>query len=401
MLTLDEARARLLTRVAPLPIVEVPLAESLGCRLAESPAAAAELPPADVAAMDGYAVRAADLASGAPLPVAFTVPAGAAPRPLPAGAAARIFTGATLPAGADTVVPQEDAEVHAGGRVTLARLPFGSHVRRRGEIFELGATLGAPGQRVTAARLAALVAGGATRVRIVPRPRVAVLVTGAELGEGAGPAGPGRIRDSNGPMLGALAAESALPVAHRDRVADVLGEIRDRIETAAASADLVVSSGGVSVGDLDLVPRAVADAGGESVFHGVAIQPGKPVLVARLGSAWFVGLPGNPLAVLVGWRMFVRPLAEALAGDREALSESPLRATLVDPARNRGERLQLRPARLDLAGGTLAVRVLAWKGSHDVLGAAPADALVRLDAGTQRAAGESAEFYPLPWRWSA
>jgi molybdopterin molybdotransferase len=154
------------------------------------------------------------------------------------------------------------------------------------------------------------------------------------------------------------------------------------------------------VGDFDLVPRAVVALGGEIVFHEVAIQPGKPILVARLGTAWVAGLPGNPVSVLVGWRMFARPLAEALAGDAAAFAEAPVRVTLVEGAHNRGERAQLLPARLELSGGAPAAHVLNWKGSHDILAAAPADALVLLPPGAVLAAGDAAVAFPLPWRWT-
>ena len=399
MLSLDEARARLASRVTALPAVHRPLEDASGLRLAASPLADADLPPADLAAMDGYAARDVDLAAGTPLPVAFVVPAGAAPGALPAGAAARIFTGAVVPAGADTVVPQEDAELLADGRVHLDRLPAGSHVRRCGEIFRAGAVLGRAGEPLNPARIAALAAGGATRVSVVPRPRVALLVTGAELVDPGATIAVGQIRDSNGPLLTALAREARLTATKAARVADELPGLRARLESAV-TADLIVSSGGVSVGDFDLVPRAVAELGGEVVFHKVAIQPGKPILVARLGAAWLVALPGNPVSALVGWRMFARPLAEALAGDAAAFAEAPLAASLAEAATNRGTRTQLRPAVIEPADAGWRVRVRPWKGSHDILAPAPANALARLEPGAELAAGALVLCFPLPWRWA-
>ena len=398
MLTLDDARALLASRVAALPAREVELADGLGCRLASAPAADADLPPADLAAMDGYAVRADDLASRDPLPVAFVAAAGTSPPALAAGSSARIFTGAVVPAGADAVVPQEDADVLPDGLVRLGRVPRGSNIRRQGEVFAAGTALATAGDPLTPARIAVLAAGGAVRVRVVPRPRVAVLVTGAELAGAGDRLRAGQVRDSNGPMLEALAAEAGLAAVAVERVPDDLPALRARLAAAAERADLVVSSGGVSVGDFDFVPRAVADLGGEIVLHKVAIQPGKPVLVARLGSAWIAGLPGNPVSVLVGWRMFARPLAEALAGDATALAEPPVRATLAGPASNRGERTQLRPARFERMGDGPAVRVLDWRGSHDILAAAPADALALLPPGARLAAGDPVDVFPLPWR---
>ncbi len=321
MLTIDEARARLAERAAPLPYAETSLATALGLRLAADAHADVEMPPADVSAMDGYAARASDLAAGAPLPVAFAVSAGEAAPPLPAGAAARIFTGAMLPAGSDTVVQQEVAEVRPDGRVVLPALPVGTNVRPRGEVFVVGSRVAAVGELVTPGRVGLLAAAGAARLTVIPRPRVAVVLTGNELvGVGSRPR-PGQIRDSNGAMLAALAAEAGLAVTAMDTVGDELEATSAALARAAAGADLVVTTGGVSVGDRDLVPAAIGRLGGETVLHKVAMQPGKPILVARLGDAWLVGLPGNPVSALVGWRMFVRPLAEALAGDGAAFAE--------------------------------------------------------------------------------
>ncbi len=313
---------------------------------------------------------------------------------------ARIFTGAVVPAGADAVVPQEDAEVVADGRVRLASAPAGRHVRRRGEIFAAGAVLARAGDLLNPARIALLAAGGAVRVSVFPRPRVALVVTGAELVDAGTSPGVGQIRDSNGPLLVALAREAGLAATVAARVADELPALRAQLEAAAAGADLVVSSGGVSVGDFDLVPRAVADLGGEVVFHKAAIQPGKPILVALLGRTWLVALPGNPVSAMVGWRMFARPFAEALAGDVAAFAEAPLVASLAEPVGNRGTRTQLRPAVLEPAEAGWRVRVRPWKGSHDLVAPAPANALARLEAGAELAAGARVACFPLPWRWT-
>jgi len=400
MLTIDEARQWLAEKAAPLPFTDVPLATALGLRLAADTHADVDLPPGDVSAMDGYAARASDLAAGGPLPLAFTVPAGQPPPPLPAGAVARIFTGAVLPAGSDTVVQQELTEVLADGRVRLQPLPLGSNVRSRGEVFASGARVAALGDVVTPGRLGLLAAAGAARVTAVPRPRVAVLLTGNELVAVGERPDAAKIRDSNGPMLEALAAESGLAVNAVERVGDELEATCAALRRAAAAADLVVASGGVSVGDFDLVPAAVTKLGGEIVWHKVAMQPGKPILAARLGAAWLVGLPGNPVSALVGWRMFVRPLAEALAGDGAAFGEVPLTATLALPIRNPGDRTQLRPAVLVRGAVGLRVSVRRWRGSHDLVAAAPANALARIEVGADLAEGAEVACYPLPWRWT-
>jgi molybdopterin molybdotransferase len=401
MLTIDEARARLAERAAPLPSAEFSLAAALGLRLAADAHADVEMPPADVSAMDGYTARASDLAAGAPLPVAFAVSAGEAAPPLPAGRVARIFTGAMVPEGADTVVQQEVAELRPDGLVVLPALPVGTNVRPRGEVFVVGARVAAVGELVTPGRVGLLAAAGAARLTVIPRPRVAVVLTGNELvGVGSRP-NPGQIRDSNGAMLAALAAEAGLAVTALDTVGDELEATSAALARAAAGADLVVTTGGVSVGDRDLVPAAIGRLGGETVLHKVAMQPGKPILVARLGGAWLVGLPGNPVSALVGWRMFVRPLAEALAGDGAAFAEVGVTAELEAAVRNGGDRTQLRPAVFHRGGTGLAVSVRRWHGSHDVMAAAPANALARLEVGADLAAGAPVVCYPLPWRWTA
>jgi molybdopterin molybdotransferase len=399
MLALDEARALLATLVTPLRAVTLPLANAWGHRLAHAPLADVDLPPGDVAAMDGYAVRASETAAGRELPVALVAAAGSAPQTLPPGSAARILTGAVLPHGADTVVAQEDAELTAGGTVILGMQAAAINVRRRGEIFSVGTRLANEGDLLAAQRVGVLAAGGADPVCVFPRPRLAFVVTGEELVEPGSTPLPGQIRNSNGPMLGALAHESALPVTSRGQAGDTLAAIRSSIEHAASCADLVLTSGGVSVGDFDLVPQAVVELGGELVLHGVCMRPGKPVLVARIGGAWLVGLPGNPGAVLTCWRLFARPLAEALAGDRAAFAETPIPAAIAAAVRNRSGRTLLRPAVLAPAADRLAVTVASWHGSHDVAASSGANALARLEAGAELLAGAVVPCYPLPWKW--
>ncbi len=395
MIPLDEARARLASHVQALTPVDLPLVAALGCRLAVAPTAELDLPPDDVAEMDGWAGRSAEL-DGAPLPVAFEVPAGAAPPPLPSGHVARIFTGAPLPTGADVVVAQEDAEVQGDGRVRLGPEPPGRWVRRCGEVVAVGAPLAAAGDLVTPHRLALLTAAGGATVRVVPRPRLAVVMTGSELVDADVRPGPGQIRNANGPMVDALARTAGLAPPPQLIAPDEALALRRALAEAAAEADLVVSSGGVSVGDYDLVPAAVTQLGGEILFHRVRVKPGKPVLVARLGRVWLLGLPGNPLAVLAGWRLFGLPLARALAGDPAAFSDDSFPAALTADAGNDGERTVLRPARLERGGDELQVTVLPWCGSHDLTAGAAADALVRLEPGERRAAGAQVRCYALP-----
>ncbi len=399
MLTLDDARDLLRRHAAPLAPAVLDLETAGGCRLARPVVADLPLPLSDVSAMDGYAVRAIDLAGGAPLPVAAEIPAGAAPAPLAPGSAARIFTGAPLPAGADTVVPQEDAALDAAARtVRLDTHERGSHVRHQGELFAAGATLMGAGELLTAPRVALAAAAGAARVGIVPRPRVAVVLSGSELVDADATPRAGQLRDSNGPLLAGLVRAFRLVLAGRVRVADAEGDLVAAIEAAARHAEIVITSGGVSVGDFDLVPRALAAIGAETLFHGVKMKPGKPILAARRGATWFLGLPGNPLAALVAWRLFAAPLAEALAGNAGAFDEAPLRLPAAEAAENDGKRLLVRPAEFARGrDGGLAVRVVPWKGSHDIVAGAAAGALVRLEPGERVAPGGLIACVPLLW----
>jgi molybdopterin molybdotransferase len=395
MRTLESAWELLAEQVNPLPGVEMKLAEAVGLRLAESPRADIDLPAADVSTMDGYVVRAEDLISGSALPVAFEVPAGVGPQSLPPRAAARIFTGAVIPAGGDTVIPQEEAEVLSDGSVRLCPLPMGSFIRRKGELCTAGTALGAPGDLITLQRVALLGAAGASTVRVTPQPRAAILSTGSELITIEETPGPGKVRDTNGVMLKALAEAAAFRDVTVERVPDERRALRDAFERSSARADLIVASGGVSVGDYDLVPEALGGLGAKTMFHKLSIKPGKPLLAARLGGTWVMGLPGNAVSAFVCWRLFVRPLGEALAGDTSAFAESPEPGILDSPAMNKGDRTLLAPAVFRPGRAEPRVSVLPWKGSHDVFCLARANALAIVDVGAELNAGEQVFCYRL------
>jgi molybdopterin molybdotransferase len=395
MISFDEARGLLAERVRALDPVELDLSDALGCRIAVPPQSDVNAPPGDVSAMDGYAMRHSDLAACAPLPVAFEVQAGRISGPLPKGNAARIFTGAVLPEGADTVVPQEQATVKADGSVELEPLAARSHVRAKGEIMAAGEAVAEKGDLVTPHRVALLAAAGAHLVTVVPRPRVAVVVTGTEVVPVSEVPGPGQIRNSNGPMMDALARAAGLDRPLQLQAADTTAELRSALETAIAASDLVLTSGGASVGDYDLVPEVVRSLGGEVLFHRLAVKPGKPILAARCGDGWLLGLPGNPVSVLAGWRMFGLPLAAALAGDTLAFHEEPIMAALSEPVTVRGDRAELRPALVSMDADGPTVEVLPWKGSHDLVTSADANALARFEAKTSHEAGDVVPCYPL------
>jgi molybdopterin molybdotransferase len=391
MMSLDQALETLATRVRPLTSVELPLEQAVGHVVAETPYSDVDLPPAHVSAMDGYAARCSDLADGRRFEVAFEVVAGAVGGELPPGCVARIFTGAVLPQGADTVVPQEQAIVTGSGEVELDAGTEPSHVRVRGEVLRTGEPLARIGDIVTPQLVGLLASGGASRVRVVRRPIVAALVTGSEVVPHHAVPEPGQIRNSNGPMLSALMSQAGLGPLPVAVVSDDESALRGSIESAVREADVVMTSGGVSVGDYDFVPRVVRQLGGEVVIHRVAVKPGKPVLVAQLGGHWLVGLPGNPVSVLASWRMFARPLIRTLAGQSGEFREIPTSAVLQDEVENRSGRTHLRPAVLSEA----TVRILPWKGSHDIVTASRANAMARIEPGTSRAPGESIPCYRL------
>lgn len=375
LLSVDAALARGLALCAPIAGTEdLAPAQAIGRVLARDIAAPGALPPFDAAAMDGYALRLSDLAGAGPwrLRVGLRAQAGDAPAALPRGAAARILTGAALPAGADAVVAQEDCR-RDHGHVTLDRRPApGAHIRRKGEDIDRGAPALPAGRPIGAAEAGLIGALRLARVAVRRRLRVAVIATGSEVGS----RGPGGIGDADTPILAAALAQpwiDAVPPLH---VPDDPAEIRAALACLAGRVDMIVTTGGVSVGDADHVPAAIRAAGGRIALSGVAMKPGKPLALGRVGGALWLGLPGNPVAVHVGWRVFGLALAARLAG----LSQPPARkimARLAAPVAHRPGRCEFRPARLlgyD-AGGAMAVECHADGGSHRIAQLAGADAL--------------------------
>jgi molybdopterin molybdotransferase len=393
--SLDTARTLLARAVSSLSPREVSLEQAAGLILAEDVCSDSPLPRENVSAMDGFAIRNADL-RGSPLPVTREIAAGQSGGHLEAGSAARIFTGAEVPSGADTVVPQELAEFDSDGCVILEPLPTGSHIRRQGELYAVGAILANKGDRLTPARIALLASGGAATVSAVPRCRFAIVLTGSELVDANETPTSGQIRDSNGPMLRALIQDGGLGDAITIRTADDPADMRSAFEKAFASADIVLTSGGVSVGDYDYVPDLIEEFGGKILFHGVSMKPGKPLLAARVGDSWLLGLPGNPLSVLIGWRLFALPLIHALHGLTQAFSEQPLAAVCDDTVVNRGNRTLLHPSTVAMTDtGTVKLLPLPWKGSHDLFTGSRANALLRLEPGESLKSGDDARYYPL------
>lgn len=357
-------RDDVLRAVSPLEPEEVALHDASGRVLAEDALAHAASPPFACAAMDGYAVRAADASEGARLTVVDTVFAGdAAARSVGRGEAARIFTGGRLPAGADAVVMQEVVTVE-GDRARIGRpVGAGENVRQAGEDLALGAVALRAGTRLGARQVALLVSVGAVRVAVRRRPRVVVISTGEEIVGGSVP-------DSNGPAVAGVLRAAGAQVATR-AVGDGLEAIAGALTQALADADAVVTVGGVSVGERDHVAAAVTRAGGETRVHGVPMKPGKPFLFALAEGKPILGLPGSPSACLVALEVFARPAILRLSGAAR-VERRAIRVALAAPAAGRPGRARLLWAVLEPGG---RARPLG-RDSAQVRGPALADALL-------------------------
>jgi len=318
-LTVDVALERILARIAPLPPVETALADALGAVLAAEVIADRDVPPFRNSAMDGYAVRGADVATApARLRVLGDIPAGTVPTgTVGAGEAMRIMTGAPMPDGTDTVVRVEDTD-DGHETVTVTRVtPRGLSVRAAGEDLKAGETILRAGTVLRPAELGVLATLGRARIAVIPRPRVTVLSTGDELVELDAPVGPGQIRDANRYSLAAAARAAGATVETGGIVRDTVAALRTALGTAAARADIIVTSGGVSVGDHDHV-KPVVDELGTMDFWSIAIRPGRPLAFGELRgperAVPIFGLPGNPVSSLLTFELFVRPALLRLAG---------------------------------------------------------------------------------------
>ena len=396
----EEALSRMLRGLSALPPESVPLEAAVGRVLAEPVTARVTMPPFDNSAMDGFAVHAADVAGSTPaapvrLRVVGEVAAGHVPqgrvRP---GSAMRVLTGAMLPPGADAVVPVEEtdalpgmAELPAAVEIRVAA-PVGQHVRRAGSDIVAGQPLLMAGMAVRPATLALLATAGLAAVRVHRRPRVAVLSTGDELVAPGEPLGPGQIHDSNAPMLAAQAGQLGAEVRRLGSAPDDVEAVRGLIAEALTWADVLLVSGGVSVGARDVVKLAFESFGALDVWR-VAVQPGKPLAFGRAprpgaGELCFFGLPGNPVSSFVTFELFARPVLRALAGHGHPAARAIVRARLAEPvskgpARRAFLRVMLEsdPAR---AGGRLA-RLAGGQGSHVLSALAAADGLAVVPEG--------------------
>jgi molybdopterin molybdotransferase len=370
-----EGRALLLERLSALPAETLPLSSALAGRVVAADVHAAhDLPPFDNSAMDGYAIRAQD--AGEELPVAGESFAGDDPARLEPHTAMTIATGAPVPAGADSVVPVEVAHLN-GDRVSFdGPVAHGDHVRPRGTDVPAGAVVIAAGSTLRPLALAAIATSGVDELACHRAPRVCVVVTGDELVAPGKPLLHGQIHESNSILIAARCEQAGAQVVSVERVRDDAVATREALAQALESADVVVTSGGVSVGSRDHVKPALAELGVEQLFWRLAVQPGRPTWCGLRDGRLVVGLPGNPLSVLVGLELLLLPALRRLAGATDP-GPTTFQLPLTSALRRDPQRLRVRPVRFT-AGGA---EPLGADLSHQLGRAAIADALALVPLG--------------------
>lgn len=398
MLSAAEALDFLLSALRPIAETEiVATLEANGRILAVAQASQLNVPPMDNTQMDGYAVRAEDCASGnASLKVSQRIPAGHVGQPLQPGTAARIFTGAMIPAGADAVVMQEQCEL-AGDSVTIKHAPNpGEWIRRTGEDIKAGSTILAAGTRLRAQELGLAASVGLAMLPVVRKPRIAVFFTGDELAMPGEPLKPGAIYNSNRFTLRGLLENLGCEITDYGIVPDSLQATRDTLRKAAAGHDLIITSGGVSVGDEDHVKPAVEAEGRLNMWQ-IAIKPGKPLAFGEVnrsgedGRAFFIGLPGNPVSSFVTFLLFVRPFILRLQGIADVTPKTfSMRADFSIPKADR--RNEFLRARINATGG---LDLFSNQSSAVLTSTVWGDGLIDNPAGRTIEPGDLVRFIPF------
>jgi molybdopterin molybdotransferase len=393
MITLDEALAALKSYARPLPAEEIAVLKSYGRVLREDVRSPHAIPPFDKSAMDGYAVRAADVAgASAARPVLLTIlediPAGRVGRfRLRPGAAARIMTGAPLPEGADAVVMVEDTEAAPAGVLVKKAIATGANVAPAGGDVARGARVLAAGTLLKAADLGMIASTGRSTLAVATRPRVRIVSTGSEIVRPGRALPPGRIYDANGYSLAGLAIRWGADVRFLGVASDRKGALERKI-ARAADADVLVLSGGVSVGDYDLVQGILLELGTEQIFHKVRIKPGMPTFAGMRGRRFVLGLPGHPVSCMVTFTLFAGTLLDIMLGKRE-IGPRRGRATLAAPLRMRPNRRKFLRGMLREQDGRLAVEPFHAQESSILTSMVAADVLIDVPDGVAEAAAGS------------
>ncbi|EHJ91684.1 Molybdopterin molybdenumtransferase [Vreelandella boliviensis LC1] len=400
MLNLFDARQQLIKAATPINAVEkITLDQSAGRVMAEAVSSPHDMPGVDNSAMDGYALCLTDYQADAGLPILQRVPAGSGVMLLPKGGCARIFTGAPVPMGADTVVPQERVTLDQRGHIHIeGNLVGGANIRRQGEETRMGTPLLAAGEFLDAASIALLASHGINTVTVKRRLRVALLSTGDELISPGAARSPGQVYDSNRVMLNVLLAQAQCDVLDLGVIDDSPQLLHQAFDHAETVADVVVCTGGVSVGEEDHVRPVIEQRGGLH-FHGVAMKPGKPFAFGYLGpvsssSTPLIALPGNPVASLVGWQLLALPFIHAMQGRSVAdLQCYPVKAGFSQ--RGPQGRCELLRVVLDWSKGTPVAQLAGGQGSHMLSAASQAHGYLMINPATEVIEGSSYHYYPI------
>lgn len=404
MLSVDEAFEQILAHVQRTTPREQPLGDSLGLTLAADVTSDVDSPPFDKSMMDGFAIRVEDLQPGeTTLDIIETVTAGDVPtKSVVSGQTMRIMTGAQIPAGIDAVVPIEQTEFNEGDstvRILVDEFPTGKHIIRQGENVKQGATIFTAGTKLRPQEIGGLAEFGHATVSVYAQPKIAVLATGNELVPVDQTPGPGQIRNSNEPMLTAQIRNAGAEPMPLGVAKDEREELREKIQQGL-QADFLLLSGGVSAGQLDLVPSELSAAGVQEVFHKIKMKPGKPLWFGVYESAdsnrcYVFGLPGNPVSSMVCFELFCRTAIRRFMGTEPELPQ-PQKAEMAEQFQFRGDRPTYHPAELRHSAVGLVARPVKWGGSSDLVSTAAANGMLYFPPDEQTyEPGEMVEV--IPW----
>ncbi|TNE95511.1 MAG: molybdopterin molybdenumtransferase MoeA [Gammaproteobacteria bacterium] len=388
----EDALSHMLARAPAISVLEeVPLTDALGRILAQDHRVPADVPPADNSAVDGYALRQGDLFPGVVLPVSARVPAGTAPGPLQPGTAARIFTGSEIPEGADSVVMQERVTVSDDGIEVQAEVSEGQNIRRRGQDLAAGDLALAEGTLIRPQEMGLLASMGFASVPVRKKLKVAILTTGDELVEPGLPLAPGQIYNTNRFTLLGLLSRAGCEVVLCETLEDTRDATRATLQRAAESADLVITSGGVSVGEEDHV-RTVLEDGGELSLWRLAIKPGKPLAFGTMAGTPVLGLPGNPAAVLVTFLVAGMPFIRKCQG-RSAIAPTPEQLPAAFSVESAAVRREFVRARKEVVGGKMSVAAFHNQSSGVLSSACWANGLAVVPENTTVKTGDLLTYY--------
>lgn len=386
MISLEEALRKIDQAVEPLPARRVPLLEAVGCCLAEEIVSKLDVPSFASSAMDGIAISYSDLDGDYPVELTLqgTIPAGEpSSEALKPGHAFRIMTGAPLPDGADTVIMVEELEF-TGEKVRISKAPTkGDHIRIKGDDLKAGTLVFPNGYPMGAIEVALCARMGLTEILVHTRPSIAVLATGSEIQPAGRELKPGQIYNSNSVALRSLIATFGLPdPGESPSATDDPEKLTVALQGLCNEHDVVITSGAVSAGKFDYIPAVVERLGGELLFHKVFVKPGKPTLIARVGKCWLLGLPGNPVAVVVAFHLYGKRLLSRLMGHRHTLVRE--KARLEEAFEVVGDRFQVVGAFLRRAGGDLKVKAVERYSSGQLSSIRGIDGFIFIPGGTRQ-----------------